>query len=80
MTYASFQDVIDAWPSRAEFAADIGAKLSTVHKMHEVNSIRGVYFHAIVAASKRRNDVSMVCADDLCRLAARLRDGIEDVA
>jgi len=73
MPYATFRDVIDAWPSRSDFAADIGAKLTTVHKMHEVDSIRGVYFQAICDASRRRCHDPAVTADDLIRLAARRR-------
>lgn len=70
--FFTFRDVIDAWPSRRDFAQDIGVTLARVHKMHEKDTIRGVYFAAIVQSSARRHDPDCaVSADDLCRLAAR---------
>jgi hypothetical protein len=72
--FNTFRDVIDAWPSRRDFADDIGVTLARVHKMHEKDAIRGVYFAAIVACSRERHGPeSAVSADDLCDLAARVR-------
>lgn len=75
MTYATFRDVIDAWPSRIAFANAIGASKSAVDKMYENDSIRGVYFYDIVRAAKdlRSDDQLPVTADDLCRLAGEVR-------
>ncbi|WP_306131025.1 hypothetical protein [Roseovarius sp. MMSF_3350] len=63
--------MIDAWPSRKDFATDVGVSVAAVNKMCEKDSIRGVYFRDIVAASRLRHGRSAVSADDLCRLAAR---------
>lgn len=72
--FNTFRDIIDAWPSRREFADDIGVTLARVHKMHEKDAIRGVYFAAIVERSRHRHcEAVAVSADDLCRLAARVR-------
>ena len=79
--FRTFRDVIDAWPSRKDFADDIGASLAAVNKMHEKDSIRGKYFAAICAASRLRHDESCrVSAEDLCSLAARGHDAQIGVA
>lgn len=73
--YSTFRDVIDAWPTRRDFAFDVEATLAAVNKWHEKDSIRGVHFAAIVAASARRHaECDRVTAEDLVRLAGRLRD------
>lgn len=69
--FNSFRDVIDAWPSRRDFAADISASLAAVNKMHEVDSIRAIYFAAICEASRRLHGDGAVSAEVLCALAAR---------
>lgn len=70
-TLHSFRDVIATWPSRKDFAADVGVSVAAVNKMHETDSIRGVYFHRIVNRAKARFGDDRVTAEDLCRLAAR---------
>ncbi|WP_157779796.1 hypothetical protein [Celeribacter ethanolicus] len=67
----TFKDVIEAWPSRKDCAAEVGVTLAMVNKWHELDSIRGVYFMHIVEASKSRHGADAVTSDDLCRLAAR---------
>lgn len=72
-TYQTFRDVIDAFESRPAFAAAIGASRAAVDKMYEKDAIRGVYFDAIVQASRARHGDARVTADDLCRIAARAK-------
>ncbi|WP_152003691.1 hypothetical protein [Roseobacter sp. TSBP12] len=57
----------------------MGASIAAVHKMHETDNIRGVYFQNIIEASKRIHGDDAVTADDLCQLAARHlpRDKVE---
>jgi hypothetical protein len=72
--FQTFRDVIDAWPTRREFADDIGVSVAVVHKMHENDAVRGVYFASIVLSSRRRHGPDhAITAWDLCRLAARRR-------
>lgn len=48
------RDIIEKWPTVGEFAADIGVSENTARAMKRRNSIRGIYWHDIVAAAKRR--------------------------
>lgn len=70
----SFQDVIDAWPSRREFALECGISLSAANKMFQLDSIRGVYFKQIVDASRERHGGGAISAEDLIRVAARSKE------
>lgn len=49
-----FRDVIDAWPSPAELAGDIGEKLYNVQKWRVRDSIPAKNWDAIVSAAKKR--------------------------
>ena len=64
----TFRDVIDRWPSRIDFARDLGVKLDRVHKWAQPGgNIRAEFFLRITQMAEQRGLV--VTADDLCRIA-----------
>lgn len=70
--FSDFRDVIDAWPSRRDLAREAAVTLHLVNKWHEKDSIRGIYFAAIIRASEARHGPGeRVTAEVLVRLAAR---------
>jgi hypothetical protein len=70
--FSDFRDVIDAWPSRRELAREVGVSLHLVNKWYEKDSVRGIYFAAIIQASERcHGPGERVTAEVLVRLAAR---------
>lgn len=50
----SYRDIIDAWPSRAVLAQDLGQKLVTVHKWYARGSIPGQFDCQILVAAPGR--------------------------
>lgn len=72
-----FADVIACWPNPAEFAADLGVKLSTVNVWKHRDSIPSGYWEAIVAAAQGRGFLCVTYAA-LARIAAarRVRAGV----
>ena len=55
MTYQTHKDIIDAWPSLANFAAEHGVKYDTAKGWRRRNSIPPRYWPAIVATAGQRN-------------------------
>ena len=53
--YATFREVIDAFPSRANLAIQIGVMPSTVRLWHMRNSIPEGFWPHIVKAARRSN-------------------------
>jgi hypothetical protein len=47
-------DIIDLWPSQADFAADCGAKWMTAHQWRRRDKIPPEYWAALVRSAKRR--------------------------
>lgn len=62
------RDLVSLWPSRAEFADDLGVSVERVHKWAQQGGIRAEFFQSILAAAVRRG--LAVTAEDLCRIAA----------
>ena len=48
------KEIIKAWPSMRDFAADIGVSENTARAMRFRNSIRGVYWDRVVAGAQKR--------------------------
>lgn len=65
----NFSDLIHSWPSLDEFAIDTGAKLATVRKWEQRQSIPSEYFRRIVAAAQKRK--LPVTAQTMIELAER---------
>lgn len=61
-----FRDVIEAWPSRADLAADTGARYGTVKQWWRRNSIPPEYWARLVTAARQRRIQGVIEA----RLAA----------
>ena len=68
-TYRAFTDVIEAWPSIAAFAADMGAPYPTVTSWRTRNSIPPQRWAAVVEAAEQRG-VEGVSLASLAALAA----------
>lgn len=68
----TFIDVIDAWPSRAEFAGDCGVPYNTAKQWHTRGSIPSSYWFRIVAAAGERG-INGVNLTTLARLAQEKR-------
>jgi hypothetical protein len=52
--YESHRDIIDAWPSLQEYAADLGILFNTARGMRQRSSIHFTYWDDVTAAAKRR--------------------------
>ena len=50
----SFRDLMDLWPSTAEFALDLGVRKNTAEVMRFRNSVDPTYWGRIVEGAKRR--------------------------
>lgn len=50
-----FEDIINLWPTCADFGRDIGAKDVTARAMRRRNTIPGKYWNAVVDAARNRN-------------------------
>lgn len=64
--FESIRAVIDAWPTRAELAADIGTEAARVHKWAQAGSIPARYHWRIILAARER-DIAL-SSDELARL------------
>lgn len=65
---STFRELIALWPSRSEFAEDLGVSAARVHKWAVDRPIRAEFFARILAAAQERGfDVT---ADDLVRISA----------
>lgn len=67
--FASHRDVIDAWPSVAEFATDIGIAYERAKGMRRRNSITFDCAHAVVLAAAARG-IEGVSHELLARLVS----------
>lgn len=68
-TFANFREVIAAWPSMADFAADIGVKENTAKLMRFRDSIAAEHWHVVVAKARQRG-IKGVTTDLLAQLLA----------
>lgn len=50
----TFRDIINQWPSLADFAADIGVEENTAKQMRTRNSVNARYWIPMVSAARRR--------------------------
>lgn len=50
----NFRDVIDAWTSLADFAADLGVPYVTASLMRQRGSIHARHWKGLIEASKKR--------------------------
>ena len=50
----SIRSLVESWPSRADFASDVGAPISLVHKWIENGRIPSPWQHAVVNAAAVR--------------------------
>ena len=66
----TFTEIIHLWPSKADFAADVGEEREAVRGWEHRNSIPGHAFAAIVDAAKRRG-ISGVTLEVLAAEAAK---------
>jgi len=71
---STFGELIALWPSRAEFAADLGVQLARVHKWAQNNSIPAVFWLRLLNAAAEREIAAT--ADLLVKLAAP-NEGLE---
>lgn len=72
MAMETFAAVIDAWPSPAEFAADVGVPLNNARVWKHRDSIPARYWPQVVAGAEARGLVG-ITLDLLAKLAARER-------
>jgi len=66
IAFDSIRALIDTWPSRKEFAADVGVKVDRVQKWAQTGSIPARFHGRIIRAGALRGVV--VTADDLVSL------------
>jgi hypothetical protein len=66
---ASFQSIIELWPSREAMAAEIGAGASTVSKWWQRDSVPAEWWSAVLATE--RAVLAGLNAEALTALAAR---------
>jgi hypothetical protein len=52
--FQSHRDIIDAWPTLQDYAADVGVKFNTARGMRQRSSIHMRYWDEVIAAAKRR--------------------------
>jgi hypothetical protein len=71
--YQSHRDIVDAWPSLEEFAADLGIKFNTARGMRQRSSIYWTYWDDVTAAAKRRKIKGI--NQDVLRQLALVRRG-----
>lgn len=74
----TFRDLIAAWPSRSDFAADIGKSKSVVDKYAQGRPIPADRFARLIEAAKRRGIV--LTADDLVAMASICGDDAQEDA
>jgi hypothetical protein len=55
MSFESHKAIIDAWPSRADLAADMGVSYDTVKKWHQRNSIPSHWWTRLVRHAIKRD-------------------------
>lgn len=63
---STIRDLIDAWPSRKEFAADMGVSVERVQKWAQLGTIRPRFWARIIRHGLVR--AIPVTADDLVRM------------
>lgn len=68
--YRSFRTIIDLWPSRVEFAADVGVDYECAKAWYYRDRIPGIYFVAIERAALMIHEPE-ITAELLSMIAAR---------
>lgn len=72
----TFRDIINAWPSRAEFAADMQEPIGTVHKWFQRDSIPSDRDLGLVAAARERGlGLTLEAIAGIRAESSRARDG-----
>jgi hypothetical protein len=66
----SFRDVIDAWPTPADFAADLGVPYVTANLMRQRNSIHARHWKGVVESARTRK-IKGISLDLLASFAAK---------
>ncbi|MCY0150593.1 hypothetical protein OEG84_25265 [Hoeflea sp. G2-23] len=66
----SFRTIIDQWPSRGDFAADIGVTPQHATNIYTRDGIPSKYWAALVASASDRG-IDGVTLDVLARIAAK---------
>jgi hypothetical protein len=66
--FATFQNMIDAWPSLAAFADDAGVAENTAKGMRRRDSVHAAYWTGIVAGAAKRG-IQGVTLEVLAELA-----------
>lgn len=52
--FQSHRDIIDAWPTLQDYAADLGVRFNTARGMRQRSSIHWRYWDDVAEAAKRR--------------------------
>lgn len=71
----SFREVVDLWSSPDALAQDIGAKVETVRKWRQRDSIPAEWWLAVIAAARKREAV--LTAGEMAEMAARRTEPVE---
>lgn len=50
----TFSQLIDLWPTKAEFASDLGVEYGVAHQWDRRDSIPSDYWNDVIAAAERR--------------------------
>ena len=50
----TFRDILNEWPTLADFAADVGVSENTAKQMRTRNSVNAKYWLAMIAAAPGR--------------------------
>lgn len=69
--FQSFTAIVALWPSPDTMAVELGAKVETVRKWRQRDSIPADWWLAVVEGAKRRGETLTV--NDMAELAARKR-------
>ncbi|MCO6407321.1 hypothetical protein [Hoeflea alexandrii] len=67
---SNFRNIIEKWPSRGEFAADLGVTPQHATNMYTRDGIPSKYWAALVSSASVRG-IDGVTLDDLARIAAK---------
>lgn len=63
-------DIIDMWPTIAEFASDVRVEYQAARKMHERDSINSKHWYRVIEAAKLR-EYSNVTLEALANYKAK---------
>lgn len=72
----TFQDIINGWPSLADFASDIGVEENTAKQMRTRNSVNPVHWPSMIDGAKRRKIVGVTFEALTSAYAAKRSAGV----